>query len=91
MANRQVVTPPEVYADRLASTASTLEAKLDDAIARSVELRSRGANEEAVLCETLVAVQAAKALEGITGVEWDDLLEQKAASQAKDPQSLGRQ
>ena len=78
VAAKQVVTPPQVYADKLASTASVLEGKLDDAIARAVALRQRGASEEVVLTETLVAVQAAKALEGMTGVCWEDLLEQKA-------------
>ena len=78
MAARQVVTPPEAYASKLASTASILEAKLDDAIARAVALRGRGASDEAVLTETLVAVHAAKALEGMTGICWEELLEQKA-------------
>lgn len=56
-----------------------LEAKLDEAIQRAIILRSRGASEDVVMTETLLAVQAAKALEGMTGVCWDETLEQKAA------------
>ena len=65
-------------ADPLVETVHRLHADLDRAVQRTVDLRAAGASDEVILTETAMAVKAAKALEGLTGVSWDERLEQKA-------------
>lgn len=61
----------------LGQTIERLEAQLDTAVDRSVHLREAGADENVVLAETALAVGAARALERLTGVSWDERLEAK--------------
>lgn len=55
-------------------TIHRLEEQLDTAIGRTTALHRTGANEEAVLAETAVAVGAAKALEILTGETLEEQL-----------------
>ena len=61
----------------LDGTVARLHQELDAAVDRTVELRRDGAHEDVVLTETVLAVRAAQALEGLTGVSWDERLEEK--------------
>ena len=61
--------------DAIGGTIGRLQDQLDTAQSRAVKLHRSGANEEAVLAETAVAVGAAKALEVLTGESWEEQLE----------------
>jgi len=62
-----------------------LNAQLDTALERTVDLHRAGGNEEAVLAETAVAVGAAKALEILTGESWENQLERKEEGKVAAP------
>jgi hypothetical protein len=65
--------------DDIAGTISRLNEQVDTAVGRTVDLHHAGASEEAVLAETAVAVGAAKALEVLTGEDWETVLERREA------------
>lgn len=67
----------EVISADLGQTIHSLEEQLDTAVDRAVHLRENGADENVVLAETAVAVGAARALERLTGVSWEERLEAK--------------
>ncbi len=68
----------------LDGTVARLHQELDAAVDRTVELRRDGAHEDVVLTETLLAVRAAQALEGLTGVSWDERLQNKLEAASAD-------
>lgn len=65
------------FNDEIGGTIHRLHEQLDTSLERSVDLHRTGANEEAVLAETAVAVGAAKALEILTGESWETQLERR--------------
>lgn len=69
----------------IGQTIEKLDHQIDTAIERAVELRRDGADEEVLLAETAVAVGAARALEGLTGVSWEERLETKAEEFSSGP------
>jgi hypothetical protein len=72
-------------------TIHRLEEQLDTAVGRTTELHRTGANEEAVLAETAVAVGAAKALEILTGETWEaQLARREDGAPAPTPARTGR-
>lgn len=75
--------------DDIAGTISRLNEQLDTAVGRTVDLHHAGANEEAVLAETAVAVGAAKALEVLTGEEWESQLARREAGSAAPGEAPG--
>lgn len=68
--------------DDISGTIARLNEQLDTAVGRTVDLHHAGCHEEAVLAETAVAVGAAKALELLTGEDWEAQLERREAALA---------
>ncbi len=66
-----------VFNDEVGGTIDRLHQQLDTSLERSVDLHRSGADEEAVLAETAVAVGAAKALEILTGESWETQLQRR--------------
>ncbi|HUQ62332.1 MAG TPA: hypothetical protein VM121_01085 [Acidimicrobiales bacterium] len=73
------------FNQELGKTVEGLQEQFDTAVERSAALRESGASEEVVLAETAVAINAAKALEVLTGVSWDSRLMDKAAGCGQEP------
>ena len=73
----------------LTETADALSRQLDAAQRRSVALHRGGADDDAIVAETALAVAAAKALGCITGSEWDDELQPDAAEGPGEPSPPG--
>lgn len=68
---------PGRFDEELTTHLETLNQDLDDALRRTMELHRSGADEEAVLAETSLAFRAARSLEALTGVAWEERLEAK--------------
>ena len=71
-------------------TIHRLQNRLDTAVVRTTELHRTGANEEAVLAETALAVGAASAIEILTGETLESQLERKEAGAPAPPVTSGR-
>jgi hypothetical protein len=69
----------------LSETADAMSQQLDVARRRSVELHRAGADEDAVMAETALAVAAAKALGCLTGEDWDDRLQPGVGEEPEPP------
>jgi hypothetical protein len=52
-----------------------LDRNMELAVRRAVALHRQGADEDAVLAETVFAFRAARSLEALTGLPWEDRLE----------------
>ena len=73
----------------LTETADVLSHQLDAARRRSVALHRAGADDDAVVAETALAVAAAKALGCITGSDWEDELQPGAVDDRDEPSPPG--
>jgi hypothetical protein len=73
----------------LTETADVLSHQLDAAQQRSVALHRAGADDDAVMAETALAVAAAKALGCITGSDWEDELQPDPGDDPDEPTPPG--
>ncbi len=73
------------FNQEIGGTIDRLHDQLDTSLERTVDLHRSGANEEAVLAETAVAVGAAKALEILTGESWETQLQRREEGAPEEP------
>lgn len=73
------------FTGEIGGTIHRLHEQLDNSVVRTTSLHRTGANEEAVLAETAVAVGAAQALEVLTGESWEMQLQRREMGPAVAP------